>query len=123
MPQLSMMPELINVFNKESGAKVKKVTTVRTICDMMNNTFIKLVKLCSLKWTSYLKSTYDYSHSRKNIFYNEENQDILEVNYDSRKAMTLHIHKGRTDELNITDIAQQFISFNERQMHTFGTFH
>ena len=38
-------------------------------------------------------------------------------------AMTLHIHKGRTDELNITDIAQQFISFNEKQMHTFGTFH
>ena len=26
-------------------------------------------------------------------------------------AMTLNIHKGRTDELNITDIAQQFISF------------
>ena len=37
MPQLSMMPEVVSIFNKESGSTVKKVTTVTTICDMMNN--------------------------------------------------------------------------------------
>ena len=35
MPQLSMMPEVVNIFNKET---VKKETTFRTICDIMNNT-------------------------------------------------------------------------------------
>ena len=34
----------------------------------------------------------------------------------------LYTHKSQRDELNLASIAQHFISFNDRRMHTFGTF-
>lgn len=37
-------------------------------------------------------------------------------------AMAMHTHKSRTDEVNLTSVAQQFITFNDRLRHTFGRF-
>ena len=36
--------------------------------------------------------------------------------------MLLHIHKDRTDELNICDIAKEFIEVNDRRVKLFGRF-
>ena len=113
MPQLSMMPELINVFKTK---KVKKVTTVRTICDMMNNTAIskvmfsevdKLLKIYLTVPMTTATAERTFSTMRRIKTYLRSTMTQERLNH----AMTLHIHKGRTDELNITDIAQQFISF------------
>ena len=109
-----MMPELINVFNKESGAKVKKVTTVRAICDMRNNTSIskvmfsemdKLLKIYLTVPVTTATAERTFSTMRRIKTYLRSTMTQERLNH----AMTLHIHKGQTDELNITDIAQQFI--------------
>ena len=36
--------------------------------------------------------------------------------------MILHIHKEKTDALNLTDIAKQFVQANERRMRFFGKY-
>ena len=37
-------------------------------------------------------------------------------------VMLLHTHKDKTDELELTQIAKDFISFNERRTGFFGHF-
>ena len=36
MPQLSMLPELLKVSNKDSSLAIREVTTISTICELMN---------------------------------------------------------------------------------------
>ena len=40
MPQLSMLPELLKVSNKDSSLAIREVTTINTICELMNKTSI-----------------------------------------------------------------------------------
>ena len=40
MPQLSMLPELLKVSNKDSSLAIREVTTINTICELMNTTSI-----------------------------------------------------------------------------------
>ena len=99
MPQLSMMPELINVFNKESGAKVKKVTTVRAICDMRNNTSIskvmfsemdKLLKIYLTVPVTTATAEKTFSTMRRIKTYLRSTMTQERLNH----AMLLHIHRG-----------------------------
>ena len=36
--------------------------------------------------------------------------------------LLLHVHKDRTDELNLIEIAQSFVDVNDRRKLFFGTF-
>jgi len=36
--------------------------------------------------------------------------------------MILHVHKEKTDEIDITKVAQEFIATNDRRRTFFGTF-
>ena len=36
--------------------------------------------------------------------------------------LILHVHKHKTDELNLTDIAKEFVNRNERRINFFGKF-
>ncbi len=38
------------------------------------------------------------------------------------QLMILHIHKELTDNLKMKEIANEFISMNDRRMHIFGKF-
>ena len=40
LPQVAMMPELVKAANQESSIKIKEVTSLSTICDMMDETSI-----------------------------------------------------------------------------------
>ena len=40
LPQLAMMPELLKAANQENSTKIKEVTSIGTVCDMMNDTSI-----------------------------------------------------------------------------------
>ena len=37
-------------------------------------------------------------------------------------VMLLHAHNDRTDNINLLEIAKEFVSFNERQINVFGHF-
>ena len=37
-------------------------------------------------------------------------------------CMVLHVHKYRTDKLDISDLAKQFVSQNASRVHIFGSF-
>ncbi len=36
--------------------------------------------------------------------------------------MVLHVHKDHTDKLNLCEVANEFVSVNERRQEVFGTF-
>ena len=127
IPQLSVMPEVVNIFNKESGSTVKKVTTVRTICDIMNNTssskvmFSEVDKLLKIYLTVPMTTATaerTFSTMRRIETYLRSTMGQERLNH----AMALHTHKSRTDEVDLTSVAQQFITFNDRRIHTFDRF-
>ena len=37
--------------------------------------------------------------------------------------MVLHIHKDKTDQFNIIDVANEFAGYNENRLRKFDTFH
>ena len=37
-------------------------------------------------------------------------------------VMLLHTHKDRTDNINLLEVAKEFVSFNDRQIKIFGHF-
>ena len=116
MPQLSMMPEVVSILNKESGSTVKKVTTVTTICDMMNNTssskvmFSEVDRLLTIYLTIPLTTAAaerTFSTMRRIKTYLRSTMGQERLNH----AMALHTHKSRTDEVDLTSVEQQFITF------------
>ena len=40
MPQLSMLPELLKISDKDSSLAIREMTTISTICELMNTTSI-----------------------------------------------------------------------------------
>ena len=45
--------------------------------------------------------------------------------YDPRTTnhvMLLHTHKDHTDNINLLEIAKEFVSFNDRRINLFGHF-
>lgn len=36
--------------------------------------------------------------------------------------MVLHVHREHTDNLNMTNVANEFVKTSERRVHIFGTF-
>ena len=109
---------------KTGGMKIKKVTNVRTIAEAMNKSTIykgmlgEVDKLLKLYFTfpvttataersfsslrrikTFLRST--MSHCRLSNFF------------------LLYIHTSRTDLLDLSAIAKEFVSVNSRRLHLF----
>ena len=50
-------------------------------------------------------------------------EKLLDKHYDTAQinhAMTLYVHKKRTDEIDLDEVANSFISVNERRNNYFG---
>ena len=127
LPQLAMMPELLKAANQENSTKIKEVTSIGTVCDMMNDTsigkvmFSEVHQLIRLYLTVPMTSataerTFSALRRLKNYLRSTMTQERL------NHVMLLHTHKDKTDELELTQIAKDFISFNERRTGFFGHF-
>lgn len=124
--QLAMLPDLIESHN-EDGLPIKKVTTLRTLCDVLNSSalskkmFSEVHSLLRLYYTLPVTSataerTFSVLRRMKTYLRSSMTQERL------NNAMILHIYKELTDMLDLNEIAEMFVTVNERRQNYFGSF-
>ena len=122
--QLCMLPDLIKTAFNNS---VKEVTNIRTIADAMlkSEVYQKMLteidKLLLLYFTFLVTtSTVERSFStlRRIKTYLRSTMNACRFN----NLLLLHIHRSKTDALDLEIIARKFISINSRQENYFGKF-
>jgi hypothetical protein len=124
--QLKMLPDLLHASNQGKKVSVKKVTSINTICDIMNNAaigksmFSEVHKLLCI----YLTVPMTSATAERTFSALRRLKNYLRVTMTQKRlnnVMILHVHKDRTDEVNLTEIAKQFVH-NERRLLYFGHF-
>ena len=126
--QLKMLPDLVRAFNENNPATaIKEVTTLRTLCDIMNGmpsskvmfsevfTLLRLVLTIPVT-TATAERTFSTLRRLKNFLRSSMAQPRL------NHTVLLHIHKERTDSLDLLEIAKSFVSVNDRRRFYFGNF-
>ena len=126
--QLRMLPDLLRVYNeKNPHTSIKKVTNLRTLCDVMNDVscsktmFSEVFKLLRIVLTiPVTTATAERGFSTlchlKTFLWSTMSQPRL------NHIMMLHIHKSKTDTLETVDIAKEFVSFNDQRKEFSETF-
>ena len=121
--QLSLLPGVI----KEACPSVRKVTSIRSICDAMNaqNSFKSILsevhKLLRLYYTIPITSATSertFSVLRRLLTYIRSTMTEKRLN----NCLILHVHKDLTDNVNLTDIAKEFVFSNDDRKRYFGNF-
>ena len=125
--QLLMLPDLIKTRNLKyvNSLPIKKVTNVRTICDIMSEVgvakelFSEVFRLLQIFYTlPVTTSTAErtFSALRRLKTYLRSTMSQARLNH----TMLLYIHKERTDQIDEKDIAKKFIMENDRRRSYFG---
>ena len=124
--QLLMLPDLIKTRNlKVNSPPIRKVTNVRTICDIMNEVgvakelFSEVFRLLLIFYTlpvttSTAERTFSALRRLKTYLRSTMSQPRL------NHTMLLYIHKERTDQIDEKDVAKKFIAENDRRRSYFG---
>ena len=127
--QLAMLPDFLKTCNEQKAHEtpIKQVTSVNTICELMNissfgkTMFSEVNKLLHLYLTIPMTSSTaerSFSALRRIKDYLRSTMTQACLNH----LMVMHVHKDRTDNLNIVDIAKAFVSLNDRRSTFFGHF-
>lgn len=127
IPQLAMLPELLKASNKDSLLVIREVTSMNTICELMNTTsigkamFSEVHVLLLLYLTIPMASataerTFSTLRRLKNYLRSSMSQERL------NHVTILHTHKDRIDQVKLEEIAEEFVTFNERRLQFFGHF-
>ncbi|XP_062512635.1 zinc finger MYM-type protein 1-like [Corticium candelabrum] len=125
--QLSMLPDVVQVRNRklENNPPITEVTNVRTICSIMADISLckemlsEVVHLIKLFYiipvtTSTAERTFSALRRLKTYLRTTMSQERL------NHAMSLYVHKDRTDNIDLDQIANSFITVNERRRNFFG---
>jgi len=126
--QLKMLTELIRTYNEKNPATpIKKVTNLRTLCDIMTDVSSSKSLLCEVYNLLHIVLTIPVTSATaercfsalrrlKNVLRSSVTQSR------SNHVMLLHIHKKRTDSIDLNAVAKEFASINERRRTFFGQF-
>ena len=124
--QLRMLPDLLRTGNVEHKLGVRKVTSVGNIVQLFNASphskqmLQQVDRLHRIYLTVPMASaTADRSFSalRKLKNYLRTTMTQKRLNH----LIVMHIHKERTDQLDLSSIAKEFVSVNERRKSYFGS--
>ena len=123
---LNMLPDLIKRHSAILGTEIK-VTSVRTICDAMNQvpsiyegSLFRSPHLLQLFLTvpvTTATSERTFSSLRRGKSYRRTIMTQERLNH----LLLLYCHKARTDNLDMTKMANSFISANDRRAMFFGS--
>ena len=125
--QLSMLPAAIKTAHEGTPVTIKKVTNPRTLADTLNQSAIYKGMLGEVD--KLLRSYFTFpvtSATAERSF-----SSLCRIKTFLRSTMTqerlnnlflLYVHSERTDALDLTAIAKDFISVNSRRMNYFGKF-
>ncbi len=122
--QLQMLPDLVRAYNEQTKNTTKKVTNLRTLCDVMtavssSRTLLSEVsKLLHIAFTIPVTSataewTFSALRHLKTFLRSAMTQTRL------NHIMILHIHKDKTNQINLDDVEREFISANDRRKRYF----
>ena len=126
--QLRMLADLKRMYNENNPTTpLKEVTSLRTLCEIMNNLsfskklFSKVYKLLKILLTvpvttATAERTFSVLHRVKTFLRSTMGQPRL------NHVLLLHIHRERTDNIDLFEIAKDFVSVNERRKNYFGSF-
>ena len=124
--QLQMLPDLIETRNKKLSpgeVPISKVTNVRTFLNqdmpMSGEMFSEVKHLLKIFYTiPVTTATAERSFSAlrrlKTFLRSTMSQERL------NHTMLLYVHKGRTDTIDVVNIARLFIQENQRRINFFG---
>ena len=125
--QLSLLPDLLCSFNEKEGVVVHKVTSIRTVIDLMNsNSLAKTLlnqvdKLLRIYLTIPLStSTAERAFSTLRRLKNYLRSTMTQTRLNH--AIILHTHKDKTDQVNIKEVATEFVNANDRRKLFFGKY-
>ena len=121
----SQLGVLVDVIREELP-EVKKVTSIRTICEAMTRhayqTMLsevhKLLRLYLTVPITTATSERAFSTLRRLLTYLRSTMTEQRLN----NCMLLHVHKSLTDDLNLIEIAKEFISAKEDRQRYFEHF-
>ena len=123
--QLKLIPDLIHHHKQLTGITIKKVTNIRTLCDIMNtnpaaksmcpevHALLKLYMTIPVT-TSTAERTFSTMRRIKTYLRSTMTQQRL------NHSFMLNAHKPRVDELDLKYIANIFISANHCRCAYFG---
>ena len=126
--QLQMLPELIRTYNEKNlSMSIKKVTNLRTLCELMCDVSSSKSLLCEVFNLLHIALTIPvtsataertFSTLRRLKTFLRSSMTQQRLNH----VMLLNIHIERTDNINLTLIAKEFVAVNERRCSFFGKF-
>ena len=121
--QLQLLPDAI----KASATKIKEVTKIQTICDVLNEQpgikmmlteIHKLLRIyCTIPVTT-ASAERSFSALKRIKTYLRNSMTQQRLNH----CMLLHVHRVQTDSLNLLNVAKEFVKRNERRIAFFGDF-
>ena len=125
--QLPMLQDLIKTANEQYQFRIKRVTSINTLCDVMNtckfskNMFSEVHRLLRVYLTIPMSSataerTFSALRNLKNYLRSSMTQKRL------NHIMLLHIYQEKVDHLDLKGIAKSFIEANIRRKAFFGEF-
>ena len=119
--QLSMLPDLLRTYNENNrSTSIRKVTNLRTLGEIMLNIHSSQTLLCEVSHllsitkiipvtSATAERTFSALCHLKNFLRSTMTQPCL------NSVMLLHIHKDKTDDIDLFAVAKEFISVNERR--------
>lgn len=120
---LQMLPDAVKQYGA-STSHIKKVTSVRTLCDVLNFGGIKQllsqvhillqIFLTIPVTTATSERTFSALRRLKTYLRSTMSQDRL------NHMLLLYCHKTRTDAIDLSRIASSFVSVNDRRLQYFG---
>ena len=122
--QLQMLPDLIrarNAMPSSSHVPIKAVTNLRTLCDIMNELSVskEIIRILKIFYTipvTTATAERTFSALRRLKTYLRSTMSQPRLNH----TMMCYVHKERTDQIVIEDVAKCFIMENERRRRYFG---
>ena len=125
--QLSMLPDVVTTANEEHHVGIKRVTSVRTVCDIFNTCRFPKTMLGEVDHLLHLYLTIPltsataertFSTLRRLKSYLRSTMTQKRLNH----LILLHTFKKNVSEMNLYQIAGDFVSRNSRRTQFFGTF-
>ena len=116
MPQLSMLLELLKVSNKDSSLAIREVTTINTICELMNTTSIGKAMFSEIHALLLLYLTIPMTSATAECTFLtlRRLKNYLRLNMSQERLnhiIFLHTHKDRTDMIKLEENCRRICYF------------
>ena len=122
--QLQMLSDAVKAYRTSQGLSLLQVTSVRTIVEVMNSVpmakdmFSEIDHLLRIYFTipvTTCTAERSFSCLRRIKTY-------LRSSMTEERLILLHVHKEKTDSLDLKEIASEFVTANDRRLSYFGNF-